>query len=222
MPPVKSKRRYDSSGRQEQARRSRGTVLDVAERLFLDRGYAETTVASIATEGGVSVETIYKSFGGKAGLVRAIYERGLAGRGPVAAYRRSDEMRERESDPRTIMRKWATLTSEVASAVTPIRLVMRSAAVDDPDVAALLADSDAERLTRMRHHAQFLARRGYLRKGVTVAAATDILWTCSSAEMYELLVIKRRWSSRRFAQFVANFMIASLLSDDETRTTGGD
>jgi AcrR family transcriptional regulator len=215
MSHVKSKRRYDSTGRQAQARRSREEVLDAAERQFLANGYAATTLAAIAAEAGVSVETIYKAFGGKSGLVRAIYERGLTGRGPVPAYQRSDEMRTHETDPETIMRKWGLLTTEVASVVTPIRLLMRSAAATDPDMSALLEDSDSERLTRMRHHARFLAERGYLRDGVTVAEATDILWTCSSVEIYELLVLQRGWSPRRFARFIADFMIGSLLSDSE-------
>jgi hypothetical protein len=88
---------------------------------------------------------------------------------------------------------------------------MRSAAVTDPEIAALLQDSDDERLERMRHHARFLAERGYLRNGVTVTEATDILWTCSSVEIYELLVLQRGWPPPRFAQFIADFMIASLL-----------
>jgi AcrR family transcriptional regulator len=215
MSHVKSKRQYDSTGRQAQARRTRDEVLDAAERQFLAHGYAATTIAAIAAEAGVSVETIYKAFGGKSGLVRAIYERGLTGRGPVPAYQRSDEMRAHETNPQTIMRKWGLLTTEVASMVTPIRLLMRSAAATDPDMSAVLKDSDSERLTRMRHHARFLAERGYLRDDVTVAEATDILWTCSSVEIYELLVLQRGWSPRRFARFIADFMIASLLPDSE-------
>ncbi len=158
----RSKRRYDSSGRQTQARRSRETVLDAAERRFLDAGYAGTTLAAIAQEAGVSVETVYKAFGGKAGLVRAIYERGLTGRGPVAAFERSDEMRERAGDPAEIMRNWGVLTAEVASVVTPIRLLIRSAAGTDPEMSSLLEDSDSERLERARHHAAFLTDRGFL------------------------------------------------------------
>lgn len=214
-PHVKSKRRYDSSGRQVQARRNREAVLDAAGRQFLANGYPTSTIAAIAAEAGVSVETVYKSFGGKSGLVRAIYERGLTGHGPVPAYQRSDEMRTHETNPKTIMREWGLLTAEVGSAVTPIRLLMRAAAATDPDMAALLKDSDHERLTRMRHHARFLAERGYLRDGVTVAEATDILWTCSSVEIYDLLVLQRGWLPRRFARFTADFMITSLLSHDE-------
>ena len=136
-------------------------------------------------------------------------------RGTVPAYQRSDAMRERETDPETIMRNWGVLNAEVASVVTPIRLLMRQAAVTDPEMATLLKDSDDERLTRMQHHARFLADRGHLRPDVTVAEATDILWTCSSVEIYELLVLQRGWSQRRFAQFIADFMIVSLLSHSE-------
>lgn len=211
MATVKSKRRYDATGRREQARRNQQAVLDTAEQLFLSDGYTGTTIAAIAREAAVSVETIYKAFGGKSGLVRALYERGLAGRGLTPAYQRSDEMRTQERDPRTIMRKWGQLTAEVASVVSPIRLLMRSAALTDPEMAALLADSDEERLVRMRHHAAFLKERGYLRRGVTVDEATDVLWTCSSVELYELLVVGRGWSLRRFARFVSDFMIAALL-----------
>lgn len=215
MADVKSKRRYDSSGRQAQARRNREAILETAARQFLDMGYGATTIAGIAEEAGVSVETIYKAFGGKPGLVRAIYERGLKGQGPTPAYQRSDEMRERETDPKTIMRNWGALTAEVASEVTPIRLLIREAAVADPDIATVLEEMNEDRLKRMRHHARFLAERGYLRDDVTVAQATDILWTCSSAELYELLVLQRGWSLARFGRFVGDFMIAALLPSSD-------
>jgi AcrR family transcriptional regulator len=211
MTQVKGKRRYDSTGRQAQAHRSRQVILDAAERQFLDAGYAATTIATIAREAGVSVETIYKAFGGKSGLVRAIHKRALTGRGAVPAFQRSDEMREHETDPRTIMQKWGVLAAEVSSVVTPVLLLVRAAATTDPEMAALLDDIDAERLERARHHARFLAARGYLRDGVTVAQATDILWFCTSVELSETFVLKRGWSSHRYARFVADFMIASLL-----------
>jgi AcrR family transcriptional regulator len=211
MSPVKSTRRYDSRNRKAQARRNRDAALDAAERQFLDRGYGATSISSIAEEAGVSVQTIYKAFGGKSGLVKAIYGRGLLGRGGDRAYDRSDAMRERETDPRVIMRKWGALTTEVASVVSPIRLLMRSAGLADPEMARLLQETDQDRLTRMRHHARFLKERGYLRKGITLGEATDVLWTCSSVELYDLLVVQRGWTLARFAGFVADFMIAQLL-----------
>jgi AcrR family transcriptional regulator len=208
---VKRKRRYDSSGRQAQARRNRETILDAAQRQFLEGGYAATTIAAIAAEAGVSVETIYKAFGGKPGLVRAIYDRGLTGREPVPAFQRADAMRERETDPTTIMRNWGVLTSEVSSVVSPILLLVRSAAATDPDMAALLKASNDTREQRARHHARFLQQRGYLREGVSLAQATDILWTCTAPELYDLLVLQRGWSLPQYARFLADYMIAALL-----------
>lgn len=205
------RRRYDSRGRQAQARRNQEAVLDAAQRQFLDNGYGATTVAAIAAEADVSVETVYKAFGGKAGLVRGIYDRALRGRGPVSAYERSDEMRARETDPRTMMREWGELTTEVAAHLTPVRLLIRAAAVTDREIAALLKDSDDERLERMRHHAQFLAERGYLREDITTDKATDVLYACSSLEIYDVLVLQRGWPLAEFARFVADFMIAGLL-----------
>src|SRR6478672_7439314 len=119
-------RRYDSRRRQQQALRSRTAVLETAQQLFLTRGYAATTIAAIADTADVSVETIYKAFGGKPGLVRAIWEQGLAGAGPVPAEQRSDEMRALETDPRKIIQNWGILTTEVAPRVAPILLLIRS------------------------------------------------------------------------------------------------
>ena len=214
MAVVKRRRPYDSRARREQAARNRDAALDAAERLFLERGYAGTSIAAIAQEAGLSVQTIYKVFGTKSGLVKAIYFRGLLGKGEGPAYERSDAMREREADPRTIMRKWGVLTTEVASVVSPIRLLMRSAAFADPEMERLLRETDEDRLERMRHHARFLEERGYLREGVTLEQATDVLWTCSSVEIYDLLVVQRGWPLPRFAGFVTDFMIAALLSPE--------
>ena len=211
MTDVKPKRRYDASGRRAQARRTREAILDAAQRRFLEGGYAATTIAAIAGEAEVSVETIYKAFGGKPGLVRAIYDRGLAGREPVPAFQRADDMRERETDPRTIMRNWAALTSEVSAVVSPIARLVRAAADSDPDMAALLKASNDTREQRARHHARFLKQRGYLREDVALAQATDILWTCTSDELSDLMVLQRGWSLPRFARWLADYMIATLL-----------
>jgi len=204
-------RQYDSTGRRERAKRTRDAVLDAAERRFLGAGYSATTIAAVARDADVSVETIYKGFGGKAGLVRAIWERGLAGRGPVPAYERSDAMRAAEQEPAVILRKWGVLTTEVAPTVAPILLLVRAAAATDPEMAALLAETDAQRLRRMRRNARELVRRRCLRAGVTLARATDVLWTYSSPELYELLVLRRQWSLPRYGRFVGDSLISALL-----------
>jgi AcrR family transcriptional regulator len=211
MAPVKPRRRYDSARRAEQARQTRAAITGTARRLFLRDGYAATTIAAIAVQARVSVETIYKAFGGKPGLVRAICDAALAGAGPVPAETRSDQLQAREPDPRTIIRGWGNLTVEVAPRIAPIMLLVRSAAAADPEMAGLLAEVDAARLSRMTANARNLAAAGHLRDDVTVEQAGEVMWTYSSPELYELLVVKRGWPAERYAAFIAEAMIAALL-----------
>jgi AcrR family transcriptional regulator len=208
---MKPRRVYDSRGRQEQARRTRDAILTVARTRFLADGYAATTMASIAEDAGVSVDTAYKAFGGKAGLVKAIYQRSLEGVGPVGALQRSDQVQRDETDPRLIVRRWGALTTEVAPLVAPIHLLVRDAAATDPEMAALLRASDDQRRERMRHNAQTLLDRGFLAPGVTLPAATDVMWTYSAPELYELLVLRCGWELARYGQFIGQALAAALL-----------
>src|SRR5258708_34936030 len=129
---VKKKRTYDATRRAEQARRNGARVVEVAERCFLRDGYAGTTITAIAGDAGVSPDTIYKSFGGKAGRVRAILEHALQGAGPVSAEQRSDLLPAAQPDPRNLIRAWGRLTPEVAPRAAPILLLIPAAGAAHP------------------------------------------------------------------------------------------
>jgi AcrR family transcriptional regulator len=212
---VNTKRRYDASGRRERARQTRDQIADAAKELFLSEGYAGTTVAAIAAAARVSVETIYKGFGGKPGLVRAIVERGLAGAGPVPAEQRSDHIRDTEPDPRRVLTAWGAFTAEIAPRVAPILSLARDAA-SDPDVALILEQISTARHERMTQNARGLSAAGHLRPGLTPQQAADILWTYSSPELYDLLVTSRGWSAERYGQFVGQALIDALLPGQNT------
>jgi len=210
-PSVKTTRRYDSSQRKGAAAARRRTVLEAAGRRFLRDGYAATTVASIAADAGVSVETVYKAFGSKPGLVRAMWDAGLAGEGPVHAEIRSDLVSSTDTDPQVIIASWARLTTEVAPRAAPVMLLVRAAAATDPDMASLREELDAQRLARMTHNADALAKGGQLREGVTRAKARDVLLTYTTPEIYELLVLRQGWSLDDFAEFIGLGIAAALL-----------
>lgn len=201
-------RPYDASRRRLRAAQRRDAVLDAAQELFFSRGYAATTIAGIAETAEVSPETVYKGFGGKPGLVRELRARALLGAGPVLAEDRSDRAL---ADPRGVVRGWAKLAGEVAPRVAPILNLVREAAVLDPTMRELADDLDSDRLRRMRANARFLADSGYLRSGVSLAHATDVLFAVSSQEMYDLLVVRRGWSTRRYTHFVATTIENALL-----------
>src|SRR5215211_4814983 len=75
---VKS-RAYDSSRRRAQAAATRRDILEAAQRLFEQHGYAATTIAAIAAEAGVALKTVYLAFETKSGLLRALWNLLLRG-----------------------------------------------------------------------------------------------------------------------------------------------
>lgn len=70
MTPARAKR---DSGNTAQTRE---VLLDVAERLMSDKGYAATPVSAVCKEAGVAVTSLYWHFGSKEGLLATVMERG--------------------------------------------------------------------------------------------------------------------------------------------------
>jgi AcrR family transcriptional regulator len=209
------RRRYDASRRRRVARERRRLVVDRARELFLELGYARTTVGSVAQAAGVSVETVYKAFGGKAGLVRAVWERALEGAGPVPAEHRSDEVSGSSAPASEVIATWARLSAEVGERAAPVLALVRSAAATDPEAAALLEEIDEARLARMTHNAESLAARGALRRGLTVRRAAETM-TALSSSLHDPLVRDLGWSAQEYAALVERLLTAALLDDDAT------
>lgn len=188
-------------------------MLETARRLFLEQGYAATTVAAIAREAGVSVETVYKAFGSKPGLVKAVFDVSIAGDDdPVPLMQRDRIQRMRaEPDPRVQLRMYGEHLTDTFPRSGPVQLLVRDAAASDPAAADVWSEMLAERLTGMTYFARELAEHGHLRPDLSVDDARDILWTYNSAELFDLLVNQRGWSPDRYGRWVAEALIAALL-----------
>jgi AcrR family transcriptional regulator len=212
--PVKPARQYNSPRRQTQARETRAAILDAARTLFLERGYAATTVGDIAAAVGVSVETVYKAFGNKAGLVKAIFDVAIVGDDePVPLQEREMVARiEAEPDGRKKLAIYGTEYATRAERAVPVQLLVRNAAASDAGARAVLDQLNDERLAGMTAFAQHLADSRVLRKGVRANDARDILWLYTSPEVYERLVVERGWSAKRFGTWIAEQLVAALLS----------
>lgn len=212
--PVKPRRRYDSSRRQEQARANRWAVLHAARDLFLERGFASTTMPAIAEAAGVSVPTVYKAFGNKPRLAKAVFDVAMAGDGePVPMLQRASLGRVRdEPDPRTKLRLYGEFLAEVAPRHVPVQLVIRDAATSDPEAREVWAELQAERLKGMSLFARALDDDGHLRPGISTNVARDVLWAYNSAELFQLLVLERGWSPKRYGRWVADALVAALIA----------
>src|SRR4051794_6909255 len=76
---VKSTRSYRSPLREAQARETRRRVVSAARDLFLDRGYAATTIAAVARGAAVSADTVYSTFGSKIAVLKAVLDVAVGG-----------------------------------------------------------------------------------------------------------------------------------------------
>ncbi len=184
------------------------TLIEVARDLLLGEGYAALTIPKVAVACGVSAESVYKRFRGKPALVRAVVEQALQGVGPVAAEKRSDALG--AEDLQELLWGWGQLSAEVAPRVAPILLLVRVAAERDPELADLARELEETRRARMADNAGRLAEAGHLPPGLTVGRATDILWTYSSPEVYDLLVVRSGWNLEQYATFVTAGLAAHL------------
>src|SRR6185437_5985949 len=68
------KRSYDASGRRAAAQRRRTAIVRAAHDLFERDAFRGTTITAVARRAGVAPETIYKAFGTKAALAKAVFD----------------------------------------------------------------------------------------------------------------------------------------------------
>jgi AcrR family transcriptional regulator len=210
---VKPARPYDSSRRRAQARQTRAAILDAARDRFLDRGYASTTVGEIAAVVGVSVETVYKAFANKAGLLKAVFDVAIAGDDePVPLQQREMVARiQAEPDGRKKLEIYGAAYAERAERAVPIQLLVRDAAAADTGARIVLDQLNQERLVGMTAFSQHLHESKVLRRGVGAADALDVLWLFTAPEVYERLVIERGWTARRLGAWMTEQLDAALL-----------
>src|SRR3954452_24127118 len=77
----KPARQYRSAVRAEQARSTKRLIIEAAKHHFLERGFAGTTLSSVAETAGVATETIYATFGSKRALLEALIDATIIGPG---------------------------------------------------------------------------------------------------------------------------------------------
>src|SRR5438067_12428497 len=105
------KRPYQSTLRGAQALSTREAVIRAASRLFVEKGYAATSIEDIAAAAGVSRATVFTSVGGKAKLLKTALDVAIVGDDepvPLPDRPRSKAIRA-EPDPRKYLALYAAL-----------------------------------------------------------------------------------------------------------------
>ena len=210
-------RRYSTVLRAEQTALTRRRILDAAGRLLVERGYHGTTLGAVADAAGVSVQTVYNVVGGKAALLKAVYDVTLAGDDEPVPITERPEFRAavEATTGRECLARYGALGRVLGERTTPLLTVLLAqAAAGDGDLAAFVATLEGERSTGTRNVATFVAQRFGLRDGLDVDAAADVLWALTAPDLTDRLVVRRGWGWDRFEIWLGATMADALLGPD--------
>jgi AcrR family transcriptional regulator len=204
---------YRSQLRAEQAAATRQLVLDAATRLFVEQGYAATSIDAIAEAAGVGRSTVFAAAGGKSWLLKTAYDRAIVGDDePVPLLQRPAARKLFEmSDPVEIVAGYAGIIAEGAARVSGICEAIHRAAGCDQEVADLWTAIGEQRLNGGAAFAKLIGQTGGLRDGLTTARARDIISIFNDPTLHHVLVRLRGWSQKQYRDWLTETMQRQLL-----------
>ena len=213
MDPVKPKRRYDSPRRREQAAATRQAILEAAQKLFEQQGYAATPMAAIAAEAGVALKTVYVVFETKSGVLRALWHLLLRGDEVDVPVGERDWYRAvlDEPDPARQLQLNARNSRVVKERAGRLLDVIRGAAPTEPDINDLWERVQRDFYDNQRVIVESIAAKQALRGDLDVDRATDILWTLNHPDLWQLLALQRGWTPAEYERWFADTACAQLL-----------
>ena len=187
-------------------------MVEAAYDLITRQGFASTTVAQVAEAAGVAVQTVYFTFGSKAGLLREAFQFAVLGDdrvdlGPHEREWFGELLREPDLG--------RALTIAVDAMTTIIRRVVPlTPAVqmlgDDPDVAAWTAHSEELRRSGYARILSALAAKHPLRRGVDVDDAVTVLLTWVGPDAYRAMVLTHGWTDDTWREWTVRTTAETL------------
>ena len=211
---VKAPGHEKAAAPQARTRRTRTAVVEAARALFLERGYAATTIEAISDRSDTPQATVYRLFSSKLGILKSVLDVAIVGDDAAVAMADRAPVRAllADPDPKNKIAGFAALLCDVMARTAPVHRILADAARSDEDAAALLAEIARQRQKGQRGIARSLARGKGLQPGLKERDAADIIHALASPEVYGLLVLDRRWNAERYETWLRAILIDQLLA----------
>lgn len=199
---------YTSARRRERAAETRRRLADSARRLFREHGYAATTIAQIADDAGLAVQTFYAVFGSKRAVLTALIDQMEEG----AEMPRLVEQLVADPDARNQLGLIVDFNVKLFDRGADVLEILRSAASAEPDLAQVHRQGEARRRRDQRRLVEGWAARGALRAELSMREAADTLWAMTSPDVYRLFVHDNGWPKPRFAAWLRRLLSQVLFA----------
>lgn len=201
-PPAR--RAYDASGRRAAAETRRAHVAEVAARLFAEHGWNGTTLALVASEAGVSVELVTKTFDGKGGLCMAAFRAAGFGRRGGLQQAFAELRLEDEPDVEVRLDRFVDFACDIVVRMGPLVWVLAHGAEVDPALRDLTRGAQAGHAAMCQDLVRLLST------GASAPDAADEVYLLTRAETFQTLVQHRGWTVDRYAAWLRRSVRAAV------------
>src|SRR5579864_7993274 len=123
---VKTHRTRGRAAPQARTRRTRAAVVEAARTLFLERGYAATTIEAISDLSDVPPATVYRLFSAKLGILKAVLDVSIAGDDQAVPLAGQPHVRAllADPDPRSQLSGLAGISHGILSRAEPLYRIL--------------------------------------------------------------------------------------------------
>ncbi len=213
-----AKRPYDARRRRERAAEERSAtrrrVVDAARDLFLERGYVATTMADIAREARVALQSVYTAGQSKADLLHLVTDVAVAGddQDIMLIDRPAYAAVAAEPDPERQIRMLAALTAGTMERLSPVWIAYREAAAVDPRAATNLVAAHRRRHETFRALIRMIPEEN-LRNGHDKSA--DTAWAIGSIDVFLLFRTILEWDAPQYAEWLRERFVEQLVAPSQ-------
>jgi AcrR family transcriptional regulator len=198
--------------RRERARASQWRMIQAAYRRFCDQGYAGTTMAQIAEDAGVAVQTVYFAFHTKSALLSRAVDFAVLGEDEPLPPEMQPWYRAMVAEPdlTEAIRHFVDGVGLLTQRVIPIDRAARVAADGDPETRRVLDVHEEWRAEGFRAALEILRGKGDLAAGMSLGHATDLLLLLVGTDAYAYLVDDRGWSHAEWVETTVKLIAEQL------------
>ena len=185
---------------------TRSRILEAALARVRESQGEGLTMSEVADQAGLSRQAVYLHFADRKALMIALAryadkERGLAAKmaGILGA-----------PSARAAVAAMVAMQANDNPGLWPVARLFDRLRRDDPAVDAAWQERLANRLAGCRAIAERFKAEGALAPHLSVDSAADLLWTLTSQQMWEELVMGRGWTAERYRSHVTYLAVGAV------------
>ncbi|KRF41796.1 TetR family transcriptional regulator [Terrabacter sp. Soil810] len=179
--------------------------------MLLRDGYHAMSVSALASTAGVSAQTVYNAVGGKAAVVKAVYDVLLVGDDAPVAMQDRPEFRAMSAAPdrESFVRAYAALCATIYERVGPLLgVLLAQGPGGDAGLQEFVATIDRERRVGNTNALNALDAAHGIPPHLDRERFIDIVWTVTAPEIYDRFVRRCGWTHTMYAAWLAEAVVA--------------